>query len=159
MELFSIRPFRETDIDSAIELARNTGLSPWSRSGFHSHLESQESISLKLSHKNAEFAGFLVARFVPGADAERDAELLNIAVDIGFQGLRGGTILMRAFLKDCVETKAHRVWLDVRETNERAIQFYASFGFQTVQKRRAFYSNPVEDAIIMSLDLAQIFGT
>lgn len=156
---FSIEPFLEIDIDAAMGLAGNAGLSFWSESGFRSHLASNDTVSLKLVSANLEFAGFLVARFVPGTADRPDAELLNIAVDGGNQRLGGGRRLMCAFLKACVEAKVDRVWLDVRESNERAIRFYASFGFGVVQKRKAAYSNPVEDAIIMLLELSSFSVT
>ena len=46
-----------------------------------------------------------------------------------------------------------RMTLEVRESNTRAIKAYEKFGFIIEGKRRRYYTNPIEDAMIMWLSL------
>ena len=57
---------------------------------------------------------------------------------------------MRAFSHD---QRITRWLLDVRSSNESAIQFYEAAGFIRDGKRKNFYANPVEDAILMSCEV------
>ncbi len=43
--------------------------------------------------------------------------------------------------------------LDVRESNAAARALYARFGFAEVGRRRAYYREPVEDALVLRCDL------
>jgi ribosomal-protein-alanine N-acetyltransferase len=45
------------------------------------------------------------------------------------------------------------VWLEVRESNHKAIAFYVKNGFEQVQTRPNFYENPREAALLMRLKL------
>ena len=43
----------------------------------------------------------------------------------------------------------NEIFLEVRASNEPAIKLYSSFGYEQIAVRKRFYSNPIEDAIIM----------
>ena len=59
-------------------------------------------------------------------------------------------LLLTAALDMCRELKLAFLSLEVRETNEPAISLYKKHGFETVGKRRDFYTAPKEDALIMT---------
>ena len=50
---------------------------------------------------------------------------------------------------------AATVFLEVRESNGAARALYAALGFTELARRKAYYSNPREDAVVMRLDLAK----
>jgi ribosomal-protein-alanine acetyltransferase len=90
-----------------------------------------------------EVAGFIVFRLVAGDEGE----ILNLAVDPGRRRLGVGMRLLRHALAAGAE-----VWyLEVRASNEAAVQFYRRAGFRAVGTRHRYYSNPVEDAVVMRM--------
>ncbi len=92
---------------------------------------------------NARVAGFLVSR--PVADKER--EILNIAVHPDFRRLHIATALLQAEL-----TRWPGVhFLEVRESNGAARRLYEGLGFQAVGERPAYYENPTETGIVMRI--------
>lgn len=53
----------------------------------------------------------------------------------------------------CHRASAESVLLEVRASNQPALALYASMGFQRVGLRKRYYSNPEEDAVLMTLPL------
>ena len=86
-------------------------------------------------------AGFLCARpLAPG-----EWEVLNLAV--APESRRRG--IARALLKNLIATVSGTVFLEVRASNEAALQFYKSMNFEVVSTRNNYYQNPPESAIVM----------
>ena len=50
--------------------------------------------------------------------------------------------------------KAEKVVLEVRKSNNPAINFYLKFNFKIAGERKNYYSNPVEDAYVMELEIS-----
>jgi ribosomal protein S18 acetylase RimI-like enzyme/glycosyltransferase involved in cell wall biosynthesis len=88
-------------------------------------------------------AGFLVSRSV----AEKEREILNIAVHPDFRRLHIATELLQAELSRW--PGAH--FLEVRESNAAARGLYEGLGFQAVGERPAYYDNPPETGIVMRI--------
>ena len=78
-----------------------------------------------------------------------EAELLNIAVIDGYRGQRIAQRLLSRLITSAVERNAYRMLLEVRQSNEAARSFYRKNGFHDIGERKRYYSNPIEDAIIM----------
>jgi [ribosomal protein S18]-alanine N-acetyltransferase len=97
-----------------------------------------------LQDSNSQGIGFLVARH-----NGPEWELENIAVLPDFQRQGTGAGLMSALLSHARAHRAERILLEVRASNLSACRFYDVSGFQVLARRRAYYGNPVEDALIM----------
>jgi ribosomal-protein-alanine N-acetyltransferase len=54
--------------------------------------------------------------------------------------------------------RAESIWLEVRESNRTARNLYEKLGFAPVGKRRKYYSDNEEDAMVMSLALSSFSG-
>lgn len=85
--------------------------------------------------------GFLVARTL----AEREHELLNLAVAPEFRRQGIGRALVTAWLEGAAGT----VYLEVRPSNAAARLFYKHLGFEEVSIRPEYYQNPPESAIVL----------
>jgi ribosomal-protein-alanine N-acetyltransferase len=85
--------------------------------------------------------GFLVLRNV----AADEREILNLAVAPEFR--RKG--VAKALWEACIAGFAGSVYLEVRESNSAAINFYKSHCFQEVNRRTKYYAHPPEAAIVM----------
>ena len=110
---------------------------------------------LRLVADDNSTLGFVVGRIVTGGKIETqlDAEIYNIAVTCDDQGKGHGQALFDAFIATCGQRNVMQVWLEVRQSNHKAIGFYERNGFKLVQTRNHFYENPREHALLMKLDL------
>ena len=93
-------------------------------------------------------AGFLVVRMLV-----RETEILNFAVraDVRRRGI--GTKLIGVAVEWSRGLHAEKVTLEVRASNEGAIGFYERHGFVVAGRRPKYYAAPVEDALLLSLQL------
>jgi ribosomal-protein-alanine N-acetyltransferase len=88
--------------------------------------------------------GFLVAQ-----NGGPEWELENIAVLPAFRRQGVGLHLLSALLTQARSLLAERVLLEVRASNQPAIHLYTASGFQLLARRRGYYGNPTEDALIL----------
>ena len=79
-----------------------------------------------------------------------EAGVTNIAVfpDVRRKGV--ACAILQAMEHFCVEKQMAFLTLEVRVSNEAAIALYRKFGFKTVGVRKRFYTNPTEDACLMT---------
>ena len=99
--------------------------------------------------QGAPLAGFLVAD-----RSVSDWELQNIVVAPESRGHGLGMRLLEALLTHAKETNSDSVFLEVRESNAVARALYERAGFRQTGRRKSYYANPVEDAILYSRKLA-----
>ncbi len=150
-----IRPIEAAHIADLIRIAEETNLSHWSAQSYLDEMKNPDAIMLRLDAGDNSTIGFVVGRFVPGGEIEivMDAEIYNIAITENEQRKGLGQFLFNAFASTCREKKTTNVWLEVRESNTKAISFYEKSGFERVQTRPSFYENPREHALLMKLIL------
>jgi len=150
-----IRPVDSSHIADLIRIADETNLSAWTAQNYLDEFQMPGSIMLRLESDLNVTIGFVVGRIVEGGvlETEKQAEIYNIAIDKSEQGKGFGQLLFDAFIAKCAEHKVTSVWLEVRESNEKAIGFYKTNGFEHVQTRDNFYNNPREAALLMKLIL------
>ncbi len=85
-----------------------------------------------------------------------EVEILNLAVGLA-QRRRGiGTALLEAVLAGARSADAKRVYLEVRASNDGAIAFYQRHKFAPVGRRPRYYSEPVEDALILMRPVGEV---
>jgi len=108
----------------------------------HAYFAPQSSIEPQL-------LAFLVANHL-----EREWELENVVVKPTFRRQGIGTRLFNEFLTRARETRAESVFLEVRESNQAARTLYLKWGFEQNGRRRGYYTNPPEDAILYRRSLS-----
>jgi len=92
--------------------------------------------------------GFLVSRHLT---PEWELENLVVAPTSRRQGL--GRRLLHALLAGARETNSHSVFLEVRESNGAARSLYEKAGFAQTGRRKAYYKDPAEDALLYRFSL------
>lgn len=152
MERFTTATAQAGDLMEIKAIEVECGLSPWSLSAYESELERPDAILLIARTEAGEPVGFIVGT-VPAAGARSQSEIHNIGTKKAYRGQGIGSMLIEQFRSACISRGVSTVWLEVRETNLTAINFYGSHGFVRDGIRRNFYSNPEEDAVLMSLRL------
>ena len=75
-------------------------------------------------------------------------ELENVVVESTFRRKGVGTRLLNEWLTRARSTNSESVFLEVRESNQAAQALYLKWGFEQSGRRREYYSNPPEDAIL-----------
>jgi [ribosomal protein S18]-alanine N-acetyltransferase len=151
MQAFSVEEITASDIGELLEIADECGLGPWSRQNFADELARDDSILLLSRIESGKVIGFLVGRVIAGS---AEGEINNIAVTPEFRRRGLGKLLLDEFLKRCIRGGVDKIWLEVRSLNASAIAFYKRYGFQRRSTRKNFYSNPVDDALVMELDIS-----
>jgi ribosomal-protein-alanine N-acetyltransferase len=101
-----------------------------------------------VAEEAGQLCGFVCAQAVSG-----EWELENVAVAAGF--LRRGIAndLIRALIQRAKNEAASAILLEVRESNVAARGLYEKHGFCDVGRRRTYYKDPAEDAILYTLRL------
>lgn len=84
-----------------------------------------------------------------------EGEIVRIAVDASFRRQGAATMLFQELKKFCIENQISKIMLDVRFGNIPAISFYKAMSFEEDGIRKNFYTNPVEDAILMSCRIGE----
>ena len=82
-----------------------------------------------------------------------EMHILNIAVKKAFQGKGIGSLLLEKALAYAHQRGVKWVSLEVRVSNQRAINLYHKFGFKKIGRRLRYYHDTGEDAILMGLKL------
>lgn len=144
-----VEKMTKNDINSVIKIQEESNLSPWSFEDYKDEISRENSFSVvaKIDNKTV---GFLVGRLIA---EDYCAELYNIGVDANFRRKNVGNNLLKSFTKQCVDNNLEKIFLEVRESNQTAIEFYLKHDFAVISKRKNFYSNPTEDAILMVKNL------
>ena len=132
------------DLDQISTIEKETNQHPWTTNNFKSSLDAgNSSIVLKDNKNILGYAFFSVIG--------TDSHLLNIAVSKNYQGKGYGKKILRKVLFQSKVLGATIIYLEVRVSNYRAIDFYGKFGFKRDAIRYNYYEgNPKEDALLMS---------
>ena len=88
--------------------------------------------------------GYLVARVIEG-----EGEVLNIAVEPESRRVGIGAQLLDAALVALGKRGVEAVFLEVRVSNQSAINLYLARGFRPIGQRHSYYRRPVEDAMVL----------
>lgn len=81
-----------------------------------------------------------------------EAHIINIAVLEAFRGDGLGELLLIGLIQEAQKLHATMITLEVRPSNIAAQQLYKKYGLSERGRRRAYYTDNREDAIIMTLD-------
>jgi ribosomal-protein-alanine N-acetyltransferase len=101
-----------------------------------------------VAEQGVEIVGMVTARAAGG-----EAEILNLAVLPRHRRSGVGRSLLECAISHMRAAGAESVFLEVREANAAARAFYARMGFVDAGRRRAYYRDPVEDALVLLLAL------
>lgn len=82
-----------------------------------------------------------------------EAELRNIAVNPSYQRRGMARALLAAGVLALREFGVRQLFLEVRASNQPALAFYRTAGFQLLYTRRDYYHDPVEAALVMACDI------
>ena len=141
--LFVVRGFRGEDAAAASEILREAReAASWSAQALTEFMLLPEAFAL-ISERAGMPTGFVLGRLV--AD---EAEVLNLAVREEHRRQGEGRRLLEELLRRFAEAGVSRVFLEVRESNLGAIEFYEQMGFRRSGRREGYYREPLEAALV-----------
>ena len=133
---------------AAVEVIERASFSdPWSLQSFR-HSLSRTFVRINVAEEDGMVAGYSVLWM-----AGEECELANLAVDPARRGSGFGTLLLDAAMLEAYAEGSLVMFLEVRASNEVAKGMYARRGFHEVGRRKAYYRNPDEDALVLRRDL------
>lgn len=140
-----LRKAAAADIPRVAAIEAESFSDPWSLASFRS-LVSGGLVWFRVAADDAtdEVVGYILVWF-----AADEAELANIAVAPRMRGSGVGAALLDEALDAARARGTAQMFLEVRDSNERARALYRSRGFEEVGRRRGYYRRPVEDALIL----------
>ncbi len=146
-----IRGFRAVeDAAEAAKILRDAAqATPWTEEDL-SRMGELNGVVAYVSGRSTGISGVVIGRTM--AD---EAEILNLAVRRANRRTGEGKKLVWRMLEDFLAKGVSRVFLEVRESNAGAIGFYEHLGFRTVGKRKDYYQDPREAALVMELRLGK----
>jgi [ribosomal protein S18]-alanine N-acetyltransferase len=143
MKRVDIRKMKTTDLPQVMLIELATFTMPWGEATFRGLLRRKDSDLWVADHKG-DIAGYAVFWAVMD-----QGELGNVAVDEDYRGQGVGSLLIEAVLERARERGVRDIFLEVRKSNVRAQELYKTFGFSEVGRRKNYYLEPLEDALVM----------
>lgn len=137
------------DLLEVVEIEESSGLSRWGWESYSTELSRPEAIMLVARRRQPDAAGKWLYGFVAARVNADELHINNIGVrdEARRQGL--GSALLLAALRAGRRLGAVSALLEVRAGNLPAQALYRSQGFETVGRRRNYYREPPEDALVM----------
>ena len=149
-----IRTASDEDAADVRALATGSRIDAWTIDQYRDEAKRSDTVFL-VAIDGSETKGFISGRIVPSSTEGLDGEIYNVAVSQECRGKGMGRYLLANAVDKFNSAGCGSIWLEVRESNLSATQFYENNGFRRVTSRRKFYSGPVEDAIVMRLTLIE----
>ena len=140
----TLRRAVNADIPAVVEIERDSFGDPWSGASFRAALGEDRVLFLVAESVSGELVGYVVAW-----STVDEAELANLAVARSARGEGIGKALVDAALRYGEARGCTCMYLEVRESNAAARAVYAARGFEEVGRRRRYYREPVEDALLL----------
>lgn len=148
---FEMLPMNARDLDEIVAIEDTVYQYPWTRGNFSDSLVA--GYSAWVCRVGGELIGYAVVMM-----AVDEAHLLNISVDKRRQGMGFGGRLLRHAMSVARTLGARSLLLEVRPSNERALELYRHFGFVRIGLRKGYYPahEGREDAMVLVHTLSEV---
>lgn len=152
MPSWSIEPLTVADLDEVLVIEGASFPTPWSRGAFLYELEQNPLARCWVARGGGgapRVLGYLCLWEIPP-----EIHITNIAVHSAWRRRGVGRSLLEAILADARRRRLSLAYLEVRPTNTEARTLYERLGFEVVGRRKGYYFDTGEDALLMKADLA-----
>ncbi len=147
------RTTSDEDLDAVAALEAASFTNPWTRQMLADEISRNEFARLYV----LRLPGIRVAGFCACWIVMDELHINTIAIAAEHRGRGLGSALMRHIMRDVAGQGVTRATLEVRESNRPARHLYTRLGFVTAGVRHGYYTEPVEDALILWRELEK-FG-
>lgn len=151
---FQIEQMTAHDLLEVVEIEEACRLSLWGWDSYHAELSRPESIMLVARRTRPDpLTGHALHGFLSGRVSAHELHINNIGVHETTRRRGIGNALMTAAFDAGRRRGAQLAILEVRAGNVAAQTLYRRFGFEVVGRRRQYYREPTEDALLMNASL------
>jgi ribosomal-protein-alanine N-acetyltransferase len=138
----------EDDLDGVLSVESETFTNPWTREMYAWELQNRAVCHIFVVRTaDRPVVGFCAFWLIVD-----EVHINNVAILPALRGRGIGTMLMERVFEEARQLGAKRATLEVRASNTGARRLYERLGFRVTGTRRSYYSNPVEDALILWKD-------
>ena len=146
MGTWTVEPLTSpADIEAILVIEEASFTNPWTRDMYLAELENGGVSHFYL----AKTASGRIVGFCSFWLVLNELHINNLAVAPAERSAGVATALLTHVLADGAKVGAHRATLEVRRSNDPARRLYEKFGFSIAGARPAYYTNPVEDALVL----------
>lgn len=146
----------EHDLIEVVEIEESCGLSRWGWESYGGELLRADAIMLVARRRRPDPTGRFLCGFVAARVNADELHVNNIGVRHEDRRRGIGTALLKAAITGGLSLGARRAILEVRAGNVSAQSLYIGHGFEIVGRRKNYYHDPTEDALVMSATLADL---
>jgi len=137
------------DVGAIVDIEQEVFTAPWSAEAFRNELTNNLFAKYTVVVLDGEIAGYGGMWLIID-----EAHVTNIAIRGKYQGRGYGKALLQQMMRTARSLGARRMTLEVRVSNDKAQTLYRKMGFSPSGVRPNYYSDNLEDALIMWADLA-----
>jgi len=147
-EPITLEPMTLDDLDDVLVIERASFQTPWSRGAFRYELTQNRVARCSVARTGGRLAGYLCLW-----EIGHEIHVTNLAThpDLRRRGI--ARVLLGAVLQDARTRGVGLVFLEVRPTNTEALHLYERFGFRVIGRRKGYYFDTGEDALVMEARL------
>ncbi|MCJ7661668.1 MAG: ribosomal protein S18-alanine N-acetyltransferase [Anaerolineales bacterium] len=154
---FHIRPMLMDDLEQVKVIDRLSFSMPWSDNAYrYEIMENPASLLLvaeaESANRDIRVCGMVVVWLILD-----ETHIATLGVHPDYRGLGIGKQLLNVALEESARQGANLATLEVRDSNKVAQKIYRKFGFENVGRRRRYYQDNREDAILMTLNSLKEF--
>jgi [ribosomal protein S18]-alanine N-acetyltransferase len=147
----------EHDLLEVVEIEESSGLSRWGWAAYYAELQGTNRDLMLIARlaraqiiEHQRIAGYIVARESAG-----ELHINNVAVRDQYRRRGVGSALLGRIVETARRLNVQVAFLEVRSGNQAAQALYEKTGFKAIARRPDYYSDPREDAVVMSLTLGE----
>lgn len=145
VEVVTVKKMTQDDIDGVMQIeAAAYGDHHWSKSSFLSEISNDLAFYYSLYNDKGLLCGYAGCWHIL-----EEAHITTIAIHPDYRKRNYAQALLHRIIKDCYADKIKYITLEVRVSNEPAINLYTKWGFSSFGTRKGYYQDNNEDALIM----------
>lgn len=148
--MISFRPMAQNDLDKVLEIEKQSFVNPVSKNKLIKEISYNHLARYYIMLLDDIIIGYFGMWIISD-----EGHILNIAIDPKYRGKGYGNDLIIELIKIAKENLVNKLTLEVRETNDPAKNLYKKYNFKVLGRRKDYYREPTEDALIMWLDLGE----
>ena len=133
----------ESHVPAVAALEKICFSDPWSENSVASELKNKLALWL-VAEENGAVAGYIGSQ-----TCTDESDVMNVAVHPDFRRRGIGEALVNVLVAELKAMGSHCLTLEVRASNAPAIALYEKMGFHEIGRRKNYYRNPKEDALIL----------
>ncbi|MEA3424127.1 MAG: ribosomal protein S18-alanine N-acetyltransferase [Bacillota bacterium] len=142
-----VREMKLDDIDEIYEIEKRSFSMPWSKSSFYQEINDNLAAYYYVVGVDDTLVGYMGIWKILD-----EGHITNVAIDHDYRGKGYSKQLVSHVLCEMEKLEVCRFTLEVRESNIIAQKLYLKFGFSVEGRRKKYYTDTKEDALLMWLN-------